>query len=151
MILMDWLFPLAFKPTGPFHLCRSADKSPCDLDSEPVVLIVLRDAKKRAFRLLFFGCFTWIGYSHWLLSQRVPFISAARPINRRATSIPNRWFSSCFATQKKKSLPALIFWLLHMDWLFPLAFKPTGPFHLSRPADKSALHQRLGQKQYSRL
>ena len=44
---MDWLFPLAFKPTGPFHLSRPADKSPCDFDSEPVVLIVLRDAKKK--------------------------------------------------------------------------------------------------------
>ena len=83
------------------------------------------------------SCFTWIGYFHWLLSQRAPFISAARLINRRATSIPNLWFSSCSATPKKKSLSALIFWLLHMDWLFPLAFKPTGPFHLCRSADKS--------------
>ena len=82
---------------------------------------MLRDAKKRAFRLLFFSCFTWIGYSHWLLSQRVPFISAARPINRRATSIPNLWFSSCSATQKKRAFRLLFFgcftWIGYSHWL----------------------------------
>ena len=60
-----------------------------------------------------------------------------RPINRRATSIPNRWFSSCSATQKKRAFRLLFFgcftWIGNSHWLK----KPTGPFHLSRSADKS--------------
>ena len=48
------VIPIGLKPTGPFHLCRTADKSPCDFDSEPMVLIVLRNAKKKSLSALVF-------------------------------------------------------------------------------------------------
>ena len=81
MLHMDWLFPLAFKPTGPFHLSRSADKSPCDFDSEPVVLIVLRDAKKKSLPALIF-----LAASHGFEPRLTESESAVLPLDDSAIS-----------------------------------------------------------------